>query len=261
MKYVKPEGKASSRGVTCELETTPILARRRTHDGLTVLAFSDGYLTFGDGKPIKRHPLTREAMRLFLDDVNSYDAAEAKTLANAANSAVAKYPDSTILARRYMRSMIGPPVQRNPLGTKDYLFIGAAVISSIAVLYELFGKPKAVIPPPSGAPPESATDTVFSYDTQIITLPVGHTITTNLIFSPPMAGWRLADHIGTALAADPSGLVNTTSSNTPMTLQMWKAINPGTDTLVYQAIDKTGADVHSLTSTMTLTAIVVPAIA
>jgi hypothetical protein len=231
-----------------EGETSPIIARRRTHDGLTVLAFSDGYLTFGSGVLIKRHPLTRPAMRLFLDDVGRYDGEEAKTLANAANSAVAKYPDSTILARNYMRSLVGPPAQRNPLGGKDYLFIGAAALSSIAILYEFFKKPSSTLP--STTPPMSPTDTIFSYDGQTVDLPVGHTITTNLIFSPPQAGWRVADTTGTAaLAPNPGGIVNSSSSQTA--IQTWTAVNPGTEKVTYQAIDKTGADIPGQTMSFT----------
>jgi hypothetical protein len=228
----------------------PIIARRKTYDGKTVLAWADGYVTYGSGMIITKQ-MPRDAMNLFMGDVSLYDSDETKMLAAAARKAVRQYPDSTILARQYMRRLAGPPLKSNPISPRDWIFIGTGVVSMIAILYELSKKMSTGSSSlPAGAS-GSTPDQVASYDGQVINLTVGQSISAQLIFSPPQAGWRVSDTTGDSiLAADSTGLVTTKS----MVLQRWTAVAAGSETVEYQAIDSSGNDIVGTTLSFTANA-------
>lgn len=117
----------------------PIIARRRTSDGKTVLAFADGRVALNPGGVVARG-LNRESLRILMDDVSSYDSHETRALASAAKKGVAQHPNDVGGARRAMRSLVGPPVQSNPIGVRDAIFISTGVLTVIALLYEVSKK-------------------------------------------------------------------------------------------------------------------------
>jgi len=241
-----------------------VIARRKTYDGVTVIAWSDGYVTI-DGRSIGRI-YNREAMRLFMDDVSRYDHADAKLLIKAAKNASVNYPDSTILARRYMRQIAGPPLKENPVSARDWIFIGTGLLSAAAILIEIVRKVNASPAPlnasagggtPVLAPTPSPIDQIVTTNGQSVTVPLGQSVTVNLKLASPVAGYRVSDTAGSSvLSADPGGAV--TSST--LFQQRWSALgSTGTETITYQALDSSGADLAG--QTVSFTANVTPAAA
>ncbi len=241
-----------------EGETAIIVARRKTYDGITVLAFDDECITYANGRVIA-HGMRRDAMRLFMGDVSSYDSAETKMLARSAKKAVTKYPNDATLARRYMRTLAGPPLKANPLSTRDWVFIGTGVVSAFAILYEIARKSSAnsviLNAGASGggggvlAPTPSPIDQIVTTNGQVVTLPQGSSVTVNLALVAPVVGYRVSDTTGNSvLAADPGGVVTTSKS----VQQRWTASGTtGTETVTYQGMDKLGNDLAGQTFSFT----------